>query len=185
MCWLRQHASWRRLALRAQRRWRGRCAPGACGEPDLRLALCARRTALRGATPPQPAVEQACTPAARRRRAAQSGSAPLPPSGSAPSTRRGRPRPRRRRPRPRPPPPGDEAIATTTRRAQGRSGHRERAPRRATPFSRVNLAGSTHSAVLVAATYHARVAELRQQSPSAAGVQMPGPPCSPRSTRKI
>ena len=45
MCWLRQHASWRRLALRAQRRWRGRCAPGACGEPDLRLALRARRSA--------------------------------------------------------------------------------------------------------------------------------------------
>ena len=47
MCWLRQHASWRRLALRARRRWRGRCAPGACGEPDLRLALRARRSALR------------------------------------------------------------------------------------------------------------------------------------------
>ena len=48
--WLRQHASWRRLALRARRRWRGRCAPGACGDPDLRLALRARgarRTALR------------------------------------------------------------------------------------------------------------------------------------------
>ena len=42
-----RHASWRRLALRARRRWRGRCAPGACGEPDLRLALRARRTALR------------------------------------------------------------------------------------------------------------------------------------------
>ena len=37
--------SWRRLALRARRRWRGRCAPGACGEPDLRLALRARRSA--------------------------------------------------------------------------------------------------------------------------------------------
>ena len=36
---------WRRLALRARRRWRGRCAPGACGEADLRLALRARRTA--------------------------------------------------------------------------------------------------------------------------------------------
>ena len=50
LCWLRQHASWRRLALRARRRWRGRCAPGACSEPDLRLALRAggaRRTALR------------------------------------------------------------------------------------------------------------------------------------------
>ena len=34
-----------RLALRARRRWRGRCAPGACGEPDLRLALRARRSA--------------------------------------------------------------------------------------------------------------------------------------------
>ena len=45
VCWLRQHASWRRLALRARRRWRGRCAPGACGEPDLRLALRARRSA--------------------------------------------------------------------------------------------------------------------------------------------
>ena len=31
-------------ALRTRRRWRGRCAPGACGEPDLRLALRARRT---------------------------------------------------------------------------------------------------------------------------------------------
>ena len=31
VCWLRQHGSWRRLALRARRRWRGRCAPGACG----------------------------------------------------------------------------------------------------------------------------------------------------------
>ena len=40
-----RHASWRRLALRARRRWRGRCAPGACGEPDLRLALRARRSA--------------------------------------------------------------------------------------------------------------------------------------------
>ena len=39
-----RHASWHRLALRARRRWRGRCAPGACGEPDLRLALRARRT---------------------------------------------------------------------------------------------------------------------------------------------
>jgi hypothetical protein len=42
--------SWRRLALRARRRWRGRCAPGACGEPDFHLAqraLGARRTALR------------------------------------------------------------------------------------------------------------------------------------------
>ena len=44
-----QHASWRRLALRARRRWCGRSAPGACGEPDLglRYALGARRTALR------------------------------------------------------------------------------------------------------------------------------------------
>ena len=40
-----QHASWRRLALRARRRWCGRSAPGACGEPDLRLALRARRSA--------------------------------------------------------------------------------------------------------------------------------------------
>ena len=132
MCWLRQHASWRRLALRAQRRWRGRCAPGACGEPDLRLALCARRTALRGATPPQPAVEQACTPAARRRRAAQSGSAPLPPSGSAPSTRRGRlaraaaahARARRRRATKRSPPPRagprvEAATASEPRHAWG------------------------------------------------------------------
>ena len=45
ICWLCQHASWRRLALRARRRWRGRCAPGACGEPELRLALRARRSA--------------------------------------------------------------------------------------------------------------------------------------------
>ena len=45
VCWLCQHASWRRLALRARRRWRGRCAPGACGEPDLRLTLRARQSA--------------------------------------------------------------------------------------------------------------------------------------------
>ena len=34
------------LALRVRRRWCGRCVPGACGEPDLRLALRARRSAL-------------------------------------------------------------------------------------------------------------------------------------------
>ena len=50
MCWLRQHASWRRLALRARRRWRGRSArpaPAASLISASRYALGARRTALR------------------------------------------------------------------------------------------------------------------------------------------
>jgi len=35
--------SWRRLALRARRRWRGRCAPGRLRQPSRGLALRARR----------------------------------------------------------------------------------------------------------------------------------------------
>ena len=49
-CWLRQHASWRHLALRARRRWRGRCAPPTPAASLIsvsRYALGARRTALR------------------------------------------------------------------------------------------------------------------------------------------
>ena len=56
----------RRLALRARRRWRGRCAPGACGEPDLRLALRARRYAL-GARRTALRAEGAARLCARRR----------------------------------------------------------------------------------------------------------------------
>ena len=49
-CWLRQHASWRHLALRARRRWRGRCAPPTPAASLIsvsRYALGTRRTALR------------------------------------------------------------------------------------------------------------------------------------------
>ena len=50
MRWLRQHASWRRLALRARRRWRGRSArpaPAASLISASRYALGARRCAPR------------------------------------------------------------------------------------------------------------------------------------------
>ena len=48
VCWLRQHASSQLALPRATRSAPAACAlcaPGACGEPDHRLALRARRSA--------------------------------------------------------------------------------------------------------------------------------------------